>query len=192
MVRPLIWKQCSINRAAAQTDTTSQRTVPQPGVGTSRLCVKQLHGSESGWAVIRDASWGRCGVGQLREGHLGAGQRCFSRDILTSCDPPSLQLASSLSSNPPFIFLFLPPLSSPSLLLSRLFISSPSRANAQPVPNSYCPGYAALSQERQQNAGLGERRRPPAGAPDAARPQLNCTSSRSTCHCHLDQLCPAG
>lgn len=100
IVRPLIWKRCTINVPAAQTDTTSQRTVPQAGVGTSRLCVKQLHGSESGWAVIRDSSWGRCGVGQLREGHLGPRQRCFLRDILTSCDPPhTLQLVSSLSSS---------------------------------------------------------------------------------------------
>lgn len=67
VVRPLIWKQCTVHMAAAQTDTTSQRTVPQAGVGTSSLGVKQLHGSESGWAVIRDSwgtVWGRSAEGR--------------------------------------------------------------------------------------------------------------------------------
>lgn len=63
---------------------------------------------ESGWAVTRDSSWGRCGVGQLREGHLGVRQGCFSRDILTSCDPPSTS-TSVFSFIQPALHLPLPP-----------------------------------------------------------------------------------
>lgn len=122
--------------AAAQTDTSSQRTVPQAGVGTSSLGVKQLHGSESGWAVIRDSSWGRCGVGQLREGHLGARRRCFPRDILTSSDPPPLTSTCVFSFIQPALHLPLPP----SLL-------------SAPLPAPLAPVYYQLAQPGQRPAG---------------------------------------
>lgn len=57
IVRPLIWKPCTINMLAAQTDTTSQRTVPQAGVGTSSLC--------------KTTPWIRVGLGRHQRPLLG-------------------------------------------------------------------------------------------------------------------------
>lgn len=90
------------------------------------------------------------GSDQRQEGHLEAKQhRSFESplrtDILTD-QPPSPQFVSFICLPlHPTLRLPLPPLPLPSP--PSLFISSPSRANAQPVLNSYCCGYTPPSRE---------------------------------------------
>lgn len=167
IIRAVIGPQRPLSISAAELDTTSQRPGPQTDVATSRQC-KTAQRIRGRLAVIRAASWGRCGVAQLREGHLGARQRCFTKDILTSLEPPTLTCVFSFIHPalplppPPPPPPRSPPCSSPNCLSAHPARPTPSRS---PTVTAVVTRF---SQESQPNAGLEELHRPPPGAPDAA------------------------